>query len=231
MQMIASPTAAPQRPVPQVPPITEETNARTLVDLGRKLYVSAFLREPEAVRSLGFVSPSGQEGTTFLVSATATAITRDSDATIVLADCNWQHPDLHRRFGLPLAPGLAEWLRGECGVGQIRHRVSERLTVICAGDHRDGEIRLLKQLRANGLSTLLPDPDGLLLIDLPPVLSTGYGTISASLVDALVLVARAYKTTQQELAQTRDALAELPVRGVVLNRVERKLPRWIERLI
>src|SRR5690242_15644243 len=54
---------------PRALPAVQRAGTAQLVDLGRKLYVAAFLRESEVVRSLGFAGPRGQEGTTFLATA------------------------------------------------------------------------------------------------------------------------------------------------------------------
>lgn len=201
-----------------------------LVTHGQKLAVAMFLEGPDAVRTLGITSPIGGEGKTLLAAMTAVALSRASSTPTTLVECNWQHPTLHELFDTLPAPGLAEWLRGECALESVHYQVSENLTIIPAGNAGQSELLLLERLRKAGVRQLVGD-EGFLVVDLPPILSTSYGLLAASLADALVIVSRAGVTPTDALAETCSALADLPVRGVALNQVAAYVPAWIDRIL
>jgi Mrp family chromosome partitioning ATPase len=146
-------------------------------------------------------------------------------------ECNWEHPGLCEDLGLPGTPGLAEWLRGECSEAAIRHQFDHNLTIIPAGNGSRDAVRLLKQLQQKGLLEMLCSSNELLVVDLPPVVTTAYGALAASLLESLVIVVRAGVTTDLMVAETRELLKDLPVYGIVLNQVESRIPHWIRQLL
>lgn len=194
----------------------------------RQLCLSIFFREQAPVRSLGFTSSLAGEGKTFLAMMAADVLASDSSKPVTLLECNWEHPCLHKHFGFSATPGLAEWLRGECDGTAICHRVDHNLTVIPAGDARRDAVKLLQQLRQIGISKAY---DGLLIVDLPAIVSTAYGSLAASIVESLVVVVHAGVTPDGMIAEACAQLKDVPVQGILLNQLESRIPRWIRRLL
>lgn len=195
---------------------------------GEKLAILLFLTQPGATASVGVTSPLGREGKTSLAEATALALARAGETQTALVDCDWRQPSLHAHFDLPAAPGLADWLRGECDATAIQHQVSEHLIVVPAGDSRQEELRLAHLLRDRTLRDLCPS--GYIIADLPSVLTTGYAQLVAAAVEALLVVAHAGVTSIDQITETYETLGELDIRGVALNQMRRKVPRWLERM-
>lgn len=210
---------------------SDEMAASALRERCRQLYASTFFREQHPVRSLGFTSAIRGEGKTYLARMTATVLADEQTAPITLLECNWDHPSFHEDFGIAPTPGLAEWLRGQCHSSRIRHQVGPNLTVIPAGEGGPDAMRLLRQFRQNGLLTSLIAPNELVVVDLPPVITTGYGALAASLVDALMVVVQAGATPDHLIAETVERLRGLPVEGLILNQVKSRIPRWIRQLL
>lgn len=209
----------------------EMLNATLLRERCRQLCVALFFREQAPIRSLGFTSAVGGEGKTFLARLTASIVAHDSSGPTTLVECNWDHPSFHEHFGIPTTPGLAEWLRGECSERDIRYQVDENLFVIPAGDDRQDAVKLLRQLQRGGLHHLQPATNELLIVDLPPILTTGYGSLAASLVESLIVVVRAGVTPSYLIKDTYEHLKDLPVEGLILNQAASRIPRWIRQLL
>jgi Mrp family chromosome partitioning ATPase len=202
------------------------------VEQGQRLAAEIFL-DPQrggGGRSLGLTSPLGGEGKSLLTTSIALSLSHASLRRTVLIECTWRLPSLHVLFDLPAAPGLAEWLRGECPKESAQRMVSETLTIIPAGEARDDELFLLDRLQSFGLG-VLSGPDDFVLVELPSMLSTGTGRLATGLVDGLVVVAQAGVTPIAAIAQTCDMLGDQVVHGVVLNQVERWIPQWIDRIL
>ncbi len=205
--------------------------AQMLQERCRQFCLSLFLPAQSRIRSLGFTSSVSGEGKSFLSALSAEALSRDIDSQVVLLECNWDNPDLRKKFNLPDGPGLSNWIRGECTMGDIEYPVSQNFSIIPAGEGRYDAVRLLTHLRDRQMFRQLEGPNRVMLVDLPPVVTSAYGMLAASLVDALVLVVRAGNTSDLLFTETCAQLKGLPVQGVILNQMRSRIPRWLLRML
>jgi Mrp family chromosome partitioning ATPase len=205
--------------------------ARMLREHCRHLCLSLFYREHAPIRSLGVTSSIAGEGKSFVAAVMAQVLANDSSEPVTLLECNWDHPSQHAYFGIPATPGLAEWLRGTCDEADIRYQVQSNLTVIPAGTGVDDAVKLLKQVQQQGLLHTLTQADGFYIVDLPPILSSGYGSLAASLLESLVLVVRAQVIPESMVAETCTQLKELSIHGIILNQGDSRIPRWLRQLL
>lgn len=196
-----------------------------------KLSLSLMSRTNSPARSIGFTSAVSGEGKSFLAMLTATALARQTHMPVTLIDCNWEHPTLHSSFGIPDSPGLAEWLRLECSLDDIRYIVSPGLTVIPAGIAGDGAVALTSALKSIGLQALRTHPDESLIVDLAPVLTTSYGALLSQQLDAVLLVVRAGSTWDSYIQEASYELSASAVEGVVLNATRSRIPHWLQRVL
>jgi Mrp family chromosome partitioning ATPase len=209
----------------------DAANARILQEHCRQLCLSLFFGKHAQVRSLGFTSSIEGEGKSFLALVTAQVLAHDSSAPVTLLECNLEHPSLHEYFDIPATPGLAEWLRGTCDEDDIRYRIDDNLTVIPAGNGSQDAIKLLKQLQQNGLHKTFAHQNQLLIVDLPPIITTTYGSLAAGLLESIVVVVRAQVVPNSMVIETCKRLKDLPVHGIILNQGESRIPRWIRQLL
>lgn len=196
-----------------------------------KMSLGLFNRPQRHTRSLGFTSAIPGEGKTFLATVTATTIAERTHRPVTLLDCNWDHPDLHRRFGIANSPGLAEWLRRECDLADIRRTVSPWLTVIPCGDASHETLALAQRFQALGAQALLTLPDELLVVDLPSVLITDYGALLPQTLDSVLLVVHAGVTQEAYITEAARELSDSALEGTVLNATHSSIPRWLLRLL
>jgi len=209
----------------------DAANARVLQERCRQLSLSLFFQENSSLRSIGFTSAIKGEGKTFLTLMMANALMNDSSSPVTLLECNWDHPCFDEYFKVSQTPGLAEWLRGECDESEIRHELDTNLTVIPAGNGKRDAVKLVQQMRQKGLLNMFSRSDELFVVDLPPVVSSTYGSLAASIAEALVIVVRAGVTTDPLLSEACAQLKDAPIQGVILNQVASHIPRWIQQLL
>lgn len=226
-------TAAPEvspRKGPESDPRTRLVQNQCL-----KIALQLFNRSQQRTRSIGFTSAIPGEGKTLLASVTASALADRSRRNVTLVDCNWDNPSLHSRFGVPKSPGLAEWLRQvpgqECTLADVRYAVTPWLTVIPSGDAHSEMLGLADRFRSVGADALLATPQDSLIVDLPSVLTTDYGTIISEALDAVLLVVRAGMTQEAYIVQACRELAAASIEGTVLNASHSSIPRWLLRLL
>ncbi len=206
-------------------------SAQAMRERCRQICATIFFRERSPAHSLGFTSAVGGEGKTLLAMVTASVLANDSSKPVTLLECTWERPRLHEHFGLDRQPGLAEWIRGECSEEEMRHRITENLTVIPAGDDKGHAMRLIHQMHEKDLFTRLRHGYESFIVDLPAVVTSGYGTLAASLVDALIVVVHAGVTPDVLVGDACSQLKELPVQGILLNQIESRIPRWIRQML
>jgi protein-tyrosine kinase len=209
----------------------DEANVYMLLERCRNLCISLFYRENAPVRSLGFTSSIQGEGKSFLASITAQVLAHDSIEPVTLIECNWEHPTLHEHFDIPANPGLAEWLRGACSEDAIRYQVDRNLTVIPAGNGSHDAVKLLNQLNENGLQKAFKQTNELYIVDLPSIISTGYGSLAASLVEAVVIIVRAQVISESMVVETCSQLNASSIHGIILNQVASHIPRWLRQIL
>ncbi len=220
-----------KKPQPTAFDKRDVANVHMLQERCRHLCLSLFYREHAPIRSLGVTSSIAREGKSLIAAVTAQVLARDSSEPVTLVECNWEHPSLHEYFGIPATPGLAEWLRGTCKEDDIRYRVDENLTVIPAGNGSQDAVKLLKQVQKHSLLGSFKHSNELYIVDLPPIITSGYGSLAASLLESLVIVVRAQVIPESMVAETCSQLKDLPVYGIILNQSESRIPRWIGQLL
>ncbi|GHO52460.1 CpsD/CapB family tyrosine-protein kinase [Ktedonobacter robiniae] len=210
----------------------EIANLHMLKERCRQLCLSLFFRRDTTVSSIGFTSSIPGEGKSYLASMTALALAQDIHVPVTLVECNWEHPSLHEVFECAPTPGLAEWLRGECDEHEMRRHITQNLTVIPAGRGSQDAVRLLQQMRKDDLKSLFSAlGEQYFILDLPPVVSTGYGALAASLADTLFMVVRSGVTTDRMIAETCEQLKDVSLQGIIMNQEQSHVPNWIRQLM
>lgn len=199
-----------------------------IIAIYRQLYASLEVLSPEGNQVIGVTSAIGGEGTSAVALGLAQTLAQDLDSAVALVEANFARPSLARRLALPPSPGLAGVLRGEQRIGDVLIPASHNLYVVGAGDAQSSSGNLLYQLM-HQLAVTPPfggshGLDGLIILDLPPILSHGYSRLVARLMDALLLVVRAGVTPANVVQEALRTL-ENPPRGVVLNEAEISSPR------
>ena len=83
-----------------------------------------------------------------------------------------------------------------------------------------------------GLMNELKEEFDLIVMDLPPVRSSGRSMLLAGQVNGAILVLNAQDTRARDAESAIQTLRDnrVEIVGTVLNRAKRTLPRWLERL-
>jgi Mrp family chromosome partitioning ATPase len=202
-----------------------------LLEYFRRIYLSV---QPPAdqglVPTIGVTSSVSGEGRTTIATGVAAAMAADLDRSIVLVEVDLAHPGVHQLLGINPEPGLAEYLRGECALPEAVHQISDKLFVLPAGDGAKEAPNLIYRLARADLRSRMNTSDALLVLDLPPVFTTSYGALAASMAEALVFVVRAGSTTDKQVYESLTRLGEKAVRNVVVNGHRPQLPQWLQNL-
>lgn len=139
-----------------------------------------------------------------------------------IVDANLRHPELHKAFGLPQSPGLAEVLTGkiEFKSAMAAARIPN-LTVLPAGKAGVPTQALLSQAGLCNLFGVLRDRFDLVVVDTPPVLQYPDTLHIGKCVDGVLLVVSGQGASRRDQQEMRRLLDRVEARtlGTVLNRV------------
>jgi capsular exopolysaccharide synthesis family protein len=148
---------------------------------------------------------------------------------VLLVDADNHGQGITRRLQMTDQPGLTDLLAGRLGADETVYTGDMAcLSVIPAGprDERFGDILSGRDAQAR-LRSLFAGFDEV-IVDSPPVLAKSDTVVLATLVDEVVLVLRAGRSTQEEARAARQYLAAVGgnVVGVILNAVDPKHVRY-----
>ncbi|MDO4899166.1 polysaccharide biosynthesis tyrosine autokinase [Actinomyces sp.] len=178
--------------------------------------------------SLIVTSPAAADGRT-TVAARLARVFSLAGARVVLVDGDLRAPALAETFGVDAdASGLSQLLAGEVSVDEVMTEASiPGLEFIPAGRTLSNPSELLASSRMAALIAEL-EADRIVVIDSPPVLDYADAAIMAERAGGVLLVARAGRTTVNDLQEAILAIEQGggTVAGVVLNRVS---SRWRRR--
>lgn len=168
-------------------------------------------------------SSQPSEGKT--TTAINTAITlAQSDVDVVIIDCDLRRPRLHSHFGLENTHGLTNYLSGERNTENLLKPYKDlpRLKVITSGPIPPNPAELLSSNEMKNLLQFLRGNFKHVVIDSPPAISFTDAAILATLVDGVVLVAMAGKSSIHLMRRFKQRLGNLGARiyGVVLNGIK-----------
>jgi len=154
-----------------------------------------------------------------------TAITlAQSGADVVIVDCDLRRPRLHQHFGLENISGLTNYLSGEKNPDNLLKPFPglPKLKVITSGPIPPNPAELLSSSEMKNLLQFLKGNFKHIVIDSPPAISFTDAAILSTLVDGVILVALAGKSSIHLMRRFKQRLGIIGARiyGVVLNGVK-----------
>lgn len=154
-----------------------------------------------------------------------TAITlAQADADVVVIDCDLRRPRVHNYFGMDNTQGLTNYLSGERDTENLIKTYPDlpRLKVITSGPIPPNPAELLSSNEMKNLLQFLSSRYRHVIIDSPPAISFTDAAILSTLVDGVVLVAMANKSSIHLMRRFKQRLGTIGARiyGVVLNGIK-----------
>ena len=167
-------------------------------------------------------SPGSAEGKSRVVGSLAASYA-ESGRKVLVVSCDLRRPLVHKLLRAPDQPGLSDTLTSGNGSGLLQPVAQStplpNLKVIPSGHPTDNPNRLISSERMLRVLDEARQAADVVLVDAAPLLAGGDATYLLSEADAVLLVARAGKTTMDEAEQTAELLERLdaPVAGVALT--------------
>ena len=125
---------------------------------------------------------------------------------------------IHNLLQIPRAPGLSDYLSGQCKFGEALRRIEGvNLYVMPAGSVVKNPLELLNTRQAKALFEELPRHFTWSIFDTPPLLFSADANLLATLADGTVLVVKIGSTTFDNVTRAMQSLCENNVLGIVAN--------------
>ena len=182
------------------------------------------VQNPSQPQVIVMSSPAPGDGKSVSAINTAGALSLKNEGRVLLMDGDLRKSAIHTLLGLPESPGLAEVLRGTCGLEDALVYAQEfpNLYVLPAGAVVDNPVELLDSVAWKTLCEKLRGLFRYVIIDSPPVGAVAdYDLIQAS-CDGVILVLRPDHTNRSLCQKALDNLPKKKLLGVLLNCV----PDW-----
>lgn len=201
-----------------------EDNRSAIAEAYRHLRTSLlFSSAGKPPQTILVTSAQPAEGKT--TTAINTAITlAQSGVEVVVIDCDLRRPRLHSHFGLENANGLTNYLSGDRNAENLLKPFPSlpNLKVITSGPIPPNPAELLSSNEMKSLLQFLRGNFKHVVIDSPPAISFTDAAILSTLVDGVVLVALAGKSSVHLVRRFKQRLGAIGARiyGVVINGIK-----------
>jgi capsular exopolysaccharide synthesis family protein len=184
--------------------------------------------QPSSPKTILVTSPEPKDGKTTVAANLAAAYAEVGNRVLVLS-CDLRHPSIHKVFGVPPSPGLAEALgamNGELTRDEpldlrpyLGQPTVDRVTVLASGARPERPAELLGSAKMQRFVQRAKEVADVVVLDGAPLLVANDVVPLAPHVDAVVLVARSGRTSIALAGRTAGLLERLGanVVGVVLN--------------
>jgi len=217
--MLQEVTVLPFQPAPESHLLdlasTHETPAEEFRTLRTRLN---HLQTVQPLHSVVVTSPSPAEGKTFTAVNLALAESHLAESSVLLGDFDLRRPIIHNLFQINRAPGLSDYLTGQCSFPQALRRIEGmNLFLLPAGSPVKNPLELLNMRQVKALFEELPRSFNWAIFDTPPLLFSADANLLATLADGAILVVKIGSTTFDSVTRAMQSLCENNVLGIVAN--------------
>ena len=193
---------------------------------GYKLLRTHILQRTKAEgrNTLIITGPRQGEGKTLTAINLAISIAQEVNLTVLLVDADLRSPSVHRCFGIQRREGLVDHLTSGVPINELLiHPEGLDKLVLLPGGRPSGHAAEL--ISSPLMAELVQDlkhyyPNRYVLFDLPPLLSFTDALAFAPLVDGIIVVVEAGKTSREDIERCQEMLKKFNLLGFVLNKLE-----------
>ncbi|MFT3745260.1 MAG: polysaccharide biosynthesis tyrosine autokinase [Pyrinomonadaceae bacterium] len=210
---------------PQSPLLISADSRSSLAEAYRHLRTSILLSTAgHAPKSLLVSSSLPSEGKSTIATNTAISLAQ-TGAKVLIIDADMRRPRLHSIFHMENGIGLSSMLASELSDADVNSAIKQdertKLYVMTSGPIPPNPAELIGSEQMVSLLRILQSKFTHVVIDSPPIASFTDGVLIASMVDGVILVVHAGRSSRQVVKRSRQMLQEIGAKifGVVLNNV------------
>jgi len=164
-----------------------------------------------------------KDGKSLIASNLALSYAQDPGRRVILLDCDLRNPNIQKYFGIPLEPGIINYLQDERLEPYCYMRRVGSLYFMTAGGIANNAVELLSHPRMRELIDYLRKEFDTVVVDSAPLDLVSDARILFRLVDGILMVIRRAKSPYGAVERTFKALDHSKFLGVVFNDVKPQL--------
>ena len=179
------------------------------------------LTKKEGKNTIMVTSARPGEGKTLTAINLALSFAMEFDQTVLLVDCDLKQQSIHKILGIESRQGLADYLVNGTDLSQlIMWPGIEKFTFLSGGRPLSDSSELLGSPRMKELVSEMKDryTERYIIFDVPPVLTVADALAFAPLVDGILVVVEAGKTSIEDVNKAISLLPQEKILGLVLNK-------------
>lgn len=161
------------------------------------------------------------EGKTITAINLAFTFAREFQHTVLLVDGDLRKQNIHKYLGCSGEKGLIDYLADGSPVSELMTWPGiEKMTIISGGRHFQESAEMLGSPRMKELVSDMKGryPERYILFDVPPILTGADVLTFAPLIDYVIVVVQAGKTSTDDVRKALQFLPKEKILGFVLNR-------------
>lgn len=167
---------------------------------------------------IAITSSKPGEGKTFVASNLAVTLSQGGKK-VILIDCDFRNPNIHKKFRFSNITGLSEILLDKENLNIAAREYNENLVVITSGNMPPNPSETLASERMSEFLEELKKHYDYIILDTPPILFVSDSQVISIKADGTILVVRAEKTKKHEIKESYRILKDVNAKiiGTVLN--------------
>lgn len=182
--------------------------------------------------TLALTSPGPGEGKSLTALNLALSLCREQNQNVFLIDLDMSNPSMCAYLGITPPHGVLRYFAGEIEAQDVFFSIgAPRLTLAGGIEATPFSSELLASNRLEILLNHVASiaPHSLVILDLPPVLSTDDFLVAAPRADATLLVLAEGVTRRDGVQRAMEVLTGFPLAGVMLNRSRERVTDYYGR--
>jgi capsular exopolysaccharide synthesis family protein len=169
-------------------------------------------------RVLMLTSPGRGDGKSLTTANLGITMAQEFQRRVIVVDADLRQPSVHSLLGLPRGPGLSDVLLGGAALEDVIVTIPEyHLSIVPAGLPPEQPTELLGSTGMRRVLEWLRGQFDRILIDTAPVAPLADAGVLARLVDGVLLIVRAHRTTLPAIERALVEVDSSRVLGLVLN--------------
>jgi len=175
-------------------------------------------------KTIAFSSALPKEGKSTTVANVAVSFSQLQKRVLVV-DADLRKPRLHRVFNVRNREGLSGYLTGKKDLNNVIQKTAvENVWILTSGPIPPNPAELLNSKKMNEMFNELKEKFDFILIDTPPVIAVIDAVIVSTIVDGMIFVIKAGKTTRKPFLISVEELnkAKAKIMGIVFNELKIK---------
>lgn len=143
---------------------------------------------------------------------------------VLLLDCDFRKPSVHKKFSISNKVGLSNYLIGEVNFEDVLIKYSENLDIIPSGTIPPNPAEMIASNKMKNFIEKCKEEYGCVILDTPPVIAVTDAQILSTDVDGVLLIAAAEQSDKNALVKAKELLQNVKANivGVVLTKVKSK---------